>query len=87
MKNNAQINEKQTKLLIEAITKNAWSNAADIRVAAWSNYHASQDVIKNYMCQDGSGYVRGFYDGAGTFFVKRFHLRDEEWADPLSSQA
>lgn len=84
---NEQINEKQTKLLIDTIGKNDWSSAADLRVDVWSNFRESQDVLRNYLCKDGSGYIRGFYDGLNTFYVKRFHLRDEEWADPRSSQS
>ena len=87
MNKNALITEKQTKLLIETIGKNAWSNATDVRVDVWSNFHESPDVLRNYLCKDGSGYIRGYYDGAGVFYVKRFHLRDEEWSDPQSSQS
>ncbi len=87
MNNNTLINEKQTKLLIETIGKNGWSGAADVRVDAWSNFCESPDVLRNYLCKDGSGYIRGYYDGAGTFYVKRFHLRDEEWTDLRSSQS
>ncbi len=87
MGNNVSLNEKQTKLLIETIGKNDWSSAPDLRLDVWSNFHQSQDVIKNYLCKDGSGYIRGYYDGAGIFYVKRFHVRDEEWADPRSSQS
>jgi hypothetical protein len=81
MNENARINEMQTMLLIETIRKNAWSSAADVRVDVWSNFHKSPDVLRNYLCKDGSGYIRGFYDGANTFYVKRFHLRDEEWTE------
>lgn len=87
MNKNGQISETQTKLLIETIGKNDWSSAVDLHVDVWSNFHDTQDVLRNYLCNDGSGYIRGFYDGKNTFYVKRFHLRDEEWADPLSSQS
>lgn len=87
MNKNELINEKQTHLLIETIGKNAWANDASVRVDVWANFHASPDVLRNYLCKDGSGYIRGYYDGAGIFYVKRFHLRDEEWADPRSSQS
>ncbi len=87
MNENARINETQTKLLIETIGKNAWSSSADVRVDVWSNFHESPDVLRNYLCKDGSGYIRGYYDGVNTFFVKRLHLRDEEWTEPLSSQS
>lgn len=87
MNKNVLIDEKQTSLLMETIGKNAWANVADIHLDVWSNFHASQDVLRNYLCKDGSGYIRGYYDGAGTFYVKRFHLRDEEWTDPRSSQS
>ena len=86
MNKNAQINEKQTKLLLETIGKYAWSGA-DVRVDVWSNFHESPDVLRNYLCKDDSGYIRGYYDGLGTFYVKRFHLRDDEWTDPRSSQS
>ena len=88
MNKNALINEKQTKLLIETIGKNAWFNApAGVGVDAWTNFHQSPDVLRNYLCKDGSGYIRGYYDGAGTLYVKKFHLRDEEWTDPHSSSS
>ena len=84
----ALIDEKQTELLIETIEKNAWFNAnPGVRVDAWSNFHQSPDVLRNYSCKDGSGYIRGYYDGAGTLYVKKFHLRDEEWTDPHSSSS
>jgi hypothetical protein len=88
MNKNALINEEQTKLLIETIGKNAWSGAAPVvRVDAWSNFHQSPDSLRNYLCKDGSGYIRGYCDGDGTFYVKRFHLRDEEWTDSQSAQS
>jgi hypothetical protein len=84
MNKTALIDEKQTKLLIETIGKNAWFDAnPDLRVDAWSNFHQSPDLLRNYLCKDGSGYIRGYYDG-GTFYIKRFHLRDEEWTDPYT---
>ncbi len=87
MKKNPEINEKQIKLLIETIGKNAWGSAdLGVRVVAWSNFQQSPDVLRNYLCKDGSGYIRGYYDG-GTFYVKRFHLRDEEWTDSESTQS
>ena len=87
MNNTLLINENQTQLLIDTIAKNAWSVSAKLRVDAWSNFHESPDVLRNYLCHDGSGYIRGYYDGKDVFYVKRFHLRDEEWVDPVSSQA
>jgi hypothetical protein len=87
MNENARMNEKQTKLLIDTIGKNDWSTATDLRFDVWSNFHESPDVLRNYLCKDGSGYIRGFYDGSKTFYVKKFHLRDEEWADPHSPQS
>jgi hypothetical protein len=86
MKQNSAINEKQNQLLIETIEKNAWCGAdPGVRVAVWSAFQPPLDVLRNYLCKDGSGYIRGYYDGTGTFYVKRFHLRDEEWTDPQSS--
>ena len=80
------IDEKQIKLLTETIEKNAWSSTAlGVRVVAWSSLLQSSDVLRNYMCNDGSGYIHGYYDGAGTFYVKRFQLRDETWTAPLSA--
>lgn len=85
MNENDPIDAKQTQLLIETIGKNAWFNAnPGVRVDAWSNFHEAPDALRNYLCKDGSGYIRGYYDGS-TFYVKRFHLRDEEWTDPQSS--
>lgn len=85
MNQNDQMNEKQTELLIDTIGKNAWFDAnPSVRVAAWSNFHRSPDVLRNYLCKDGSGYIRGYYDGS-TLYVKRFHLRDEEWTDSPSA--
>ncbi len=86
MRNNISLNDKQTKLLIETIAKNEWCRAnPDVHLDVWSNFHESPDLLKNYLCKDGSGFVRGFYNGQGTFYVMRFHLRDEEWTDPKSS--
>lgn len=86
MNKSSSINQKQTQLLIETIGKNDWSSAEQgIRIDVWSNFHQSPEVLRNYLCKDGSGYIRGYYDGLGTFYVMRFHLRDEEWADPKSS--
>ncbi len=88
MSKNAMINEKQTKLLIETIGRNAWfSGDPGVRVDVWSNFHESPDSLRNYLCKDGSGYIRGYYDGTGILYVKKFHLRDEEWSDPHSSQS
>lgn len=88
MDKNSSFNQKQTQLLIETIGKNGWSSANQtIRVDVWSNFHESPDVLRNYLCKDGSGYIRGYYDGLGIFYVMRFHLRDEEWADPQSSRS
>lgn len=82
------MNDQQLKLVIETVGKNAWWRGAPrTRVDVWSNFHESPDFLRNYLCKDGSGYIRGYYDGAGTFYVKKFHLRDEEWADPLPPQS
>ena len=86
MNTNDLINEKQTELLIETMGKNAWFDTnPSVRFVVWSNIQPPLDVLRNYLCKDGSGYIRGYYDGAGTFYVKRFHLRDEEWKDQQSS--
>jgi hypothetical protein len=88
MNKNSAMDEKQLRLVAETIRKNEWCAAdRDIRLDVWSNFHQSPDVLRNYLCKDGSGYIRGFYDGVGTFFVKRFHLRDEEWTDPAPSSS
>lgn len=82
----SSLNQKQMQLLIETIGKNDWSSAEQgIRIDAWSNFHQSPEVLRNYLCKDGSGYIRGYFDELGTFYVMRFHLRDEEWTDPKSS--
>lgn len=79
------LDEQQTLLLIETIGKNVWFEAnPGIQVAAWSNFHESPDLLCTYLCKDGSGYIRGYYDG-GTLYVKRFHLRDEAWTDSQSA--
>lgn len=81
-----RMNEKQVKLVIETIGKNAWwSGDPGTRVDVWSNFHQSPDFLRNYLCKDGSGYIRGYYDGVGTLYVKKYHLRDEEWADAPSA--
>jgi len=81
MDKNALINQKQTELLMETIGKNTWFDAnPSIRMDVWSNFRQSPDALRNYLCKDGSGYIRGYYDG-NTFYVKRFHLRDAEWTD------
>ncbi len=86
MGKNAALNEKQMQLLIETIGKNEWFRAAaELRFDLWSNFRESRDLLRNYLCKDGSGYIRGFYNGQGTFYVLRFHLRDEEWTDAKSS--
>lgn len=86
MNKNSAMNEKQTRLVAETISKNGWCGATlDIRLDVWSNFHQSPEVLRNYLCKDGSGYIRGYYDGQGTFYVMRFHLRDAEWTDPKSS--
>ena len=86
--NKNTLSEKQTGLLLETIGKQTWFDAnPDIRIDAWSSLQPPLDVLRNYLCQDGSGYIRGYYDGAGTFYVKRFHLRDEEWTDAQSAPA
>jgi hypothetical protein len=86
MSKNTLLNDKQTKLLIETIGKNEWCLAdPDVRLDVWSNFQQAPGLLKNYLCKDGSGYIRGFYNGQGTFYVMRFHLRDEEWTDPKSS--
>jgi hypothetical protein len=88
MNESTLIDEKQTKLLIETIGKNGWCGTdLSIRVKAWSTFPESPDVLRNYLCKDGSGYIRGYYDGAGTFYVMRFHLRDEEWREVKSSSS
>jgi hypothetical protein len=88
MNENAVIDEKQTKLLIETIGKNGWCGTdLSIRLDVWSNFTQSPDVLRNYLCKDGSGYVRGYYDGAGTFYVMKFHLRDEEWREVKKSSS
>lgn len=80
--------ELQVQLLTETVRKNIWcGNQASIRFDVWSNYAASSDVLRTYLCNDGSGYVRGFYDGDGTFYVKRYHLRDEEWMEEENHHA
>lgn len=80
------MNEIQKQLVIDTIRKNGWWSAdPGIHVEVWSNFRQSPDLLRNYLCKDGSGYVRGYYDGAGTLYVKKFHFRDEEWTDPQSS--
>lgn len=82
------MHEQQRELLNATIQKNAWcGDRVEIRVDVWSNFRYSPDLLRNYLCRDGSGYVRGYYDGAGTFYIKRFHLRDEEWMERVSSPA
>lgn len=77
------LNEAQTKLLLETIRKNEWASADQtIQLVSWANFSQPPDFLRNYLCKDGSGYIRGYYNGTGTFYVKRFHLRDEEWTDP-----
>jgi hypothetical protein len=77
MNKNALINEEQTKLLIETIGKNAWSSAAPVvRVDAWSNFHQSPDSLRNYLCKDGSGYIRGLTMG-----------QVPSWCDPTPRSA
>jgi len=81
------MNEIQEQLVIDTIRKNGWWEAdPGIHVEVWSNFRLSADLLRNYLCKDGSGYIRGYYDGASTLYVKKFHLRDEEWTDPVSSQ-
>ena len=81
------MNEKQTTLVKQAIEKNTWWDGdPDIRLDVWSNFHQSPDSLRNYLCKDGSGYIRGYYDGAGILYVKRYHLHDEEWTDSPSAQ-
>ena len=88
MNKNTLFSEKQTGLLLETIGKNAWFDAnPNVHVVVWSNVQPPLDVLKNYLCKDGSGYIRGYYDGTGTFYVKRFHLRDEAWTDLQSVQS
>jgi hypothetical protein len=87
MNEHALMDAEQVKLIIETIGKNGWWSAdPDIHVDVWSNFHQSPDLLRNYLCKDGSGYIRGYHDGAGTLYVKKFHLRDEEWTDLQSSQ-
>lgn len=88
MDKNSGLTEAQCKLLSETLRKNEWASSDQaILFVTWANYHASPEVLRNYLCKDGSGYIRGYYDRTGTFYVKRYHLRDEEWADPNSSKS
>ncbi len=81
------LDEKQTQFLIETIRKNVWFEVnPNVRVDTWSNFHESPDLLRNYLCKDGSGYIRGYYDG-DTLYVKRFHLRDEAWVDSPPMQS
>ena len=69
MNQNALLNDKQTQLLIETIGKNGWCSAdPGVRLDMWSNFPKSPDVLRNYLCKDGSGYIRGYYDG-GRYFL------------------
>lgn len=87
MNKNSLLNKQQTELLMETIEKNAWFDInPSIHMVVWSNFNPPLDALRNYLCKDGSGYIRGYYDGADTFYVKRFHLRDEEWTDSLLAQ-
>ncbi len=80
------LSEAQTKLLVDTIRKNEWvSKEQAFSLLTWADFHQSPEVLRNYLCKDASGYIRGYYDGAGIFYVKRFHLRDQEWTDPQSS--
>jgi hypothetical protein len=82
MKESILMDEKQIKLLTETIKKNAWFQVdPGLRLDVWSNLPQSPVVLRNYLCKDGSGFIRGWYDGAGVFYVMRFHLRDEEWRE------
>lgn len=84
----AGLTEAHTKLLLETIRKNEWARAEQtLALQTWVNFHQSPEVLRNYLCKDGSGYIRGYYDGSGTFYIQRFHLRDEEWADPFATQS
>jgi len=86
MNQNISMNEKQIDLLTETIRKNGWClPTQDVRVEVWSKFDQAPDLLKNYLCKDGSGYVRGYYDGVGIFYVMRYHLRDEEWRDSPSA--
>lgn len=86
MSDNNSLDEKQTKLLVETIGQNDWCEAGTrLKVDVWSNRHESAGAVRTFLCEDGSGYVRGLYDGQGTFYVMRFHLRDEMWTDPQAS--
>ena len=88
MHSNSQMTNKLTWLVIGAISKNEWCGTnEDIRLAMWSEFPGSPDVLRNYLCRDGSGYVRGYYDGEGTFYVERFHLRDEMWTEEKPSSS
>lgn len=82
------MNEQQRVLLKDTIQKNGWcGDGVEIRLEVWSNFRDSADLLRNYLCRDGSGYIRGYYDGAGTFYIKRYHLRDEEWSEEVSTPA
>jgi hypothetical protein len=88
MNENPPMDAEQVKLIIETVGKNGWWSAdPDIHVDTWSHFDQSPDLLRNYLCRDGSGYIRGYYDGAGTLYIKKFHLRDEEWTDLQSSQS
>lgn len=82
------MNEQQRELLYDTIQKNGWcGDTVGIRLEVWANFRDSPDLLRNYLCRDGSGYIRGYYDGAGTFYIKRYHLRDEEWLEEIPSPA
>lgn len=86
MNENSTMTEKQTWSVIQAISKNGWcAPHQDIRLEMWSNFRGASELLRNYLCKDGSGYIRGYFDGANTFYVMKFHLRDEEWTNPPSS--
>lgn len=82
------MNEQQVKLVRETIQKNTWcGDDLSIHLDVWSNFPDSQDLLRTYLCNDGSGYIRGYFDGVGTFYVNKFHLRDEEWTEAPTPQA
>ena len=88
MNTNSTMTDKQTWLVIQAISKNGWCTPdQDIRLEMWANFRGASELVRNYLCKDGSGYIRDYYDGASTFYVMKYHLRDEEWTNLPSAQS
>jgi hypothetical protein len=82
MSKDSGLNEGQIKLLTETVQKNGWASADQfIQFETWTNFSQTPNLLRNYLCKDGSGFIRGYYDEVGIFYIKRFHLRDEEWTD------